>query len=297
MKSIFNFIRWALTHVDPNTVPNNAFLVNGTATNIGTEPWHYLYGTIRSKTTKALIEERWVNFYSSHGWNRSTYDNITNNFKSDDYATDCQGLLDAYFTYELGIKTDINANYNYVNWCTDKGPIDKITRPYVIGEALFMVNKSGKMTHIGWICGFGVDGVPLVVEARGLSNGVVITRLDNRSWTHRGLMTKKFEYEEEHDMPIRIEKTNPMLQGEYISALQIAMNALGYTDANGNELEVDGKCGTKTVQAVTAFVNAHADYCVVQPVEEPTEAFSPIATFTSTDGTYNLIIVPCSSEV
>ena len=297
MKSIFNFIRWALTHVDPNTVPNNAILVNGTATNIGTEPWHYLYGTIRSKTTKALIEERWVNFYSLHGWNRSTYDDITNNFKSDDYATDCQGLLDAYFTYELGIKTDINANYNYVNWCTDKGPIDKITRPYVIGEALFMVNKSGKMTHVGWICGFGVDGVPLVVEARGLSYGVVITQLDNRSWTHRGLMTKKFEYKEEQDMPIKIEKTNPILQGEYISALQIAMNALGYTDANGNKLEVDGKCGTKTVQAVTAFVNAHADYCVVQPVEEPTETFSPIATFTSTDGTYNLIIVPCSSEV
>ena len=98
-------------------------------------------------------------------------------------------------------------------------------------------------------------------------------------------------------MPIRIEKTSPVLQGEYISALQIAMNALGYTDANGNELEVDGKCGTKTVQAVTAFVNAHADYCVVQPVEEPTETFSPIATFVSTDGAYNLIIAPANSEV
>ena len=153
------------------------------------------------------------------------------------------------------------------------------------------------MTHVGWICGFDSDGEPLAVEARGLSYGVVITRLDNRSWTHRGLMTKKFEYEEEHDMPIRIEKTNPMLQGEYISALQIAMNALGYTDANGNELEVDGKCGTKTVQAVTAFANAHATCCTVEPVEEPTETVSPIATFTSTDGAYNLVIISSGSEV
>ena len=290
MTNVLDFIRWALTHADPNTIPKSATFANGTATNIGKEPWHYLYGTIRSKTTKALIEERWSNFYSSHGWTRAAYDKATANFKSSDYATDCQGLLDAYFTYELGIKTDINANHNYINWCTDKGSINKITRPYVIGEALFMVNKSGKMTHVGWICGFGVDGVPLVVEARGLSYGVVITQLDNRSWTHRGLMTKKFEYKEEQDMPIKIEKTNPILQGEYISALQIAMNALGYTDANGNKLEVDGKCGTKTVQAVTAFANAHADCCAVETV-------TPIATFASTDGNYNLVIIPSGQEV
>ena len=90
-------------------------------------------------------------------------------------------------------------------------------------------------------------------------------------------------------MPIKIEKTNPILQGEYISALQIAMNALGYTDANGNKLEVDGKCGTKTVQAVTAFANAHADCCAVETV-------TPIATFTSTDGNYNLVIIPSGQE-
>ena len=91
-------------------------------------------------------------------------------------------------------------------------------------------------------------------------------------------------------MPIKIEKTNPILQGEYIRALQIAMNALGYTDANGNKLEVDGKCGTKTVQAVTAFANAHADCCTVETV-------TPIATFASTDGNYNLVIIPSGQEV
>ena len=100
MTNVLDFIRWALTHVDPNTIPKSATFANGTATNIGKEPWHYLYGTIRSKTTKALIEERWTNFYSSHGWTRAVYDKATPNFKSSDYATDCQGLLDAYFTYE-----------------------------------------------------------------------------------------------------------------------------------------------------------------------------------------------------
>ena len=47
-----------------------------------------------------------------------------------------------------------------------------------------MANSNGKMTHIGWICG-SVNGEPLVVEARGLSYGVVITKLSQRGWTHR----------------------------------------------------------------------------------------------------------------
>lgn len=46
------------------------------------------------------------------------------------------------------------------------------------------------MTHVGWICGFDSDGTPLVVEARGLRYGVVVTRLDTRPWTHRGIMDK-----------------------------------------------------------------------------------------------------------
>ena len=73
MTNILDFIRWALTHVNPNTVSSGAVLAGGTATNVGAEPWHYLYGTIRSKTTKALIEERWLNFYSSHGWAKASY--------------------------------------------------------------------------------------------------------------------------------------------------------------------------------------------------------------------------------
>ena len=204
----------------------------------------------------------------------------------DDYATDCQGLLDAYLTYELGEKTDVNADYNYRKWCSEKGKTSEIERPYEIGEAVFMANSRGKMSHVGWICGFDSYGEPLVVEARGLSYGVVITRHEARPWTHRGLMTKKFEYKEDESMdkPIKLEKTIPLMQGEYITALQIALNALGYTDSAGNALEEDGKCGTKTMQAVKAFANAHAD-CMAAPAE-------PIAVFMSADGGYRLAVIP-----
>ena len=194
MTNVLDFIRWALTHVNPNTVPSGAVLVNGTATNVGADPWHYLYGTVRTKTTPSRINERWKNYYSSHGWAKESYDKATAGMQPDDYATDCQGLLDAYLTYVQGEKTDVNADYNYRKWCTGKGKTSEIERPYELGEAVFMANSKGKMSHVGWICGLDSDGEPLVVEARGLSYGVVITRLEDRPWTHRGLMTKKFSY-------------------------------------------------------------------------------------------------------
>ena len=286
MTNVLDFIRWALTHVNPDTVPSGAVFAGGTATNVGAEPWHYLYGTVRTKTTQSRIAERWKNYYSSHGWAKASYDNATAEMQPDDYATDCQGLLDAYLTYVQGEKTDVNADYNYRKWCTGKGKTSEVERPYELGEAVFMANSRGKMSHVGWICGFDSYGEPLVVEARGLSYGVVITRLEARPWTHRGLMTKKFEYKEDESMdkPIKLEKTSPMMQGEYITALQIALNALGYTDSAGKALEEDGKCGTKTMQAVKAFANAHAD-CMAAPAE-------PIAVFMSADGGYRLAVIP-----
>jgi hypothetical protein len=88
---------------------------------------------------------------------------------------------------------DTNANGNYVNFCTDKGLCSAINRPYVIGEAVFNGSNT-KKTHVGWVCGFMPDSSPLVIEARGLSYGVVITNMATRPWKYRGLMTKRFEY-------------------------------------------------------------------------------------------------------
>ena len=274
MTNIFDFIRWALTHVDPNTIPKSATFANGTATNIGKEPWHYLYGTIRSKTTKALIEERWTNFYSSHGWTRTAYDKATANFKSSDYATDCQGLLDAYFTYELGIKTDINADYNYRKWCTGKGKTSEIERPYELGEAVFMANAKGRITHVGWICGLDSDGEHLVVEARGLSYGVVVTRLADRPWTHRGLMTKKFDYKGDEPMATKFEVIKPMLKGDGVKVMQNALNVNGYTDDNGNALEEDGKWGSKSQAAFRKLLEAHMQESNIKITVNDSEMFS-----------------------
>ena len=273
MTNVLDFIRWALTHVNPNTVPSGAVLANGTASNIGTEPWHYLYGTVKSKTTAERIEERWRNHYSKT-WTREAYDRATADMQSDDYATDCQGLLDAYLTYVQGEKTDVNADYNYRKWCADKGRTNEIERPYMLGEAVFMANSRGKMSHVGWICGLDSDGELLVVEARGLSYGVVITRLEDRPWTHRGLMTKKFDYKEKEPTATKFEVLSPMLRGDGIAAMQRALNANGYTDDNGNALEEDGKWGSKSQAAFRKLLEAHMQESNIKITINDSEMFS-----------------------
>ena len=210
MQNVQDFICWALTHAEKSTIPKGAELplpIDACCA----EPWHYLFGSVRVQTTPATLA-RYRQAYVNRGWAGADFDAAVAGWRSTDYATDCQGLLDSYLTYVCNDKTDINADMNYRLWCNANGPIDDITRDYVIGEAVFVSNKNGKMTHVGWICGYDSDGTPLVVEARGLRYGVVVTRLDNRPWTHRGIMDKKFKYAEEIEMEkIKFEVTSPML--------------------------------------------------------------------------------------
>ena len=286
MLNVVNFIKWALTHVNSSTVPSGAQLPLSIK-DCGKDPWHYLFGTVRVATTTTKLQERWKNYYSTHGWTREQYEYYTKGWKSTDYATDCQGLLDAYLTYECNTKTDINADTNYNQWCTSRGQVSSISRSYVVGEALFMANSSGKMHHVGWICGFDATGNPLVVEARGLPYGVVVTKFNDRAWTHRGLMTTKFSYDNsnnvEEDKPmaqIIFEKTSPMKTGEVYKEMQKVLNLAGYTDAKGKKLTEDGKWGTNSQAAFDSLIKAHSVSTPVVPEVDSGDAF----VLTSTNG-------------
>lgn len=281
MYNVHDFIAWALTHVKPQTVPSGAVLPIPTA-DCGIEPWEYLFGSVRVKTTQDTLDRYFEQHYKQQ-MSRAQFDRITKDWDRNGYATDCEGLCDAYLTYECGELTDINANANYEYWCTDKGKLKDIDRPYVTGEALFMwSNTQKKMTHVGWVCGTDKDGNTLVVEARGILYGVVVTRLDSRGWTHRGLMTKKFDYSEDPLEMLRFDVIDPMPSGEAYRAMQHALNLAGYPDENGQPLEEDGKWGKKSLQAFNTMmqVNSPSPEPVPVPVEEP------IAVFTSDNGKF-----------
>ena len=274
---ILDFIRWALSHVKPSSIPPGAQLP-APVEMCGTDPWQYLFGSVRVMTDQPTLDLYYKNRYQSQ-MTRARFDQLTADWPRDGFATDCQGLLDAYLTYEKGEPTDINADMNYRLWCTDKGLIAEISRPWVIGEAVFK-RSGGRMTHVGWICGF-LGGEPLVVEARGIAFGVVVTKLSERDFTHRALMTGRFEYNEQDETEenemgrIIFEKTSPMKQGEAFLAMQKALNAAGYRDANGSVLEEDGKWGRRSDEAFTALLQAHSAL-ISAPAPEPEPELEPI---------------------
>ena len=256
MYNVLDFIRWALLHVSPASVPDGA-LFAADQPNIGIEPWQYLFGSIMVRTTDAILA-RYYDTYYHKVMTRAEYDGITSGWSRTGYATDCQGLLDAWLTYEKDDATDINADGNYRLWCTEKSPIGDTVRPFVPGEAVFRADSTGRMTHVGWICG-SLYGEPLVVEARSIRYGVVISRLYSRDFTHRGLMTRKFSYGGEEIMPVKLELTSPMMRGDEILALQFALNRLGYRGIGGEPLSEDGKLGRNTLFAIDEFVKVQSD--------------------------------------
>ena len=254
MYNVYDFISWALSHADPKTIVKSSnFPVSGDK--IGTEPWHYLYGTVKVHTSKYGLDSRFDNYCGAHGWTREEYDKVTGDWSPEDWATDCQGLLDAWMTHEMNDKSDINAQMNYANWCTDKGKISEIDRPYVIGEALFIYSSSArKMTHVGWVCGFTDSGDVLAVEARGIRYGVVVTKMSNRKWTHRGLMTKKFDYADPKVEPYVFRLQRPHLKGEECELMQDTLNRLGYRTTGGDKLKVDGNWGPLSQSVLETFI-------------------------------------------
>lgn len=191
MKSVVDFVQFALSHAHPASVPKGAELV-GPVGNSGV--WEYLWGTRGQLCTDHLLNERYNSHYSKE-MSRSEFGEATKGWvEKGVHVCDCQGLLDAY----LG--NDVKANTCYTSYCTEKGKIESISRPYVLGEAVFM-GKTLEKTHVGWVCGFDKNGNPLVVENRGLKYGVVVTKLFGRGWDYRGLMTKKFTYEWSPEQP------------------------------------------------------------------------------------------------
>ena len=263
MYSIFDFIRWALTHARRSTVPAGAELALPLS-DCGRDPWQYLFGSIRVMTTDANLNT-YYNKYYKNTMTRAEYDAITAPWSRTGYATDCQGLLDAWLTYEMNDPTDINADGNYRLWCTDKRLIADSAAPFRTGEAVFRANGDGRMTHVGWICG-SLEGEPLVIEARSIRCGVSVSKLSARGFTHRALMTRKFSYGDDEMDIVKLEYRLPMMRGDEILALQFALNRLGYVGADGARLTEDGKLGKNTMFAVEHFAQVQSPAPEAGPV-------------------------------
>lgn len=271
MQNVREFIRFALSHAEPSTCPPAAKL-DFPVGDCGV--WEYLYGTSGQVVTQALLDSRYRTYYEKNGWDRRKYDAVTCGWvEAGLHVTDCEGLLDAF------LKSDVNADGNYTRYCTEKGLIAAIDRPFVLGEAVFN-GDDRKKTHVGWVCGF-VGSDPLVVESRGIKYGVVISKMSKRAWKYRGLMTKKFSYDEEPVQPPEKHYTfrrnlKKGCDGDDVVQLKKLLIRAGYNrgitvDTNhsrhfgsatkslvkdyqrDNGLTIDGVAGKKTITSLGGF--------------------------------------------
>lgn len=260
MKNIMEFMTWAMSHASPARIPAGSTLCVPLSSVGADGVWEYLYGTTGQKCTQSLLDKKYTQYYQGWGWTREEYAAATGGWVSRGVMVcDCQGLED-YFAGK-----DTNAKGNYANLCTDKGAISAISRPYVLGEAVFCGSSPGSINHVGWIAGFGPDGEPLVVHERGLSHGCVVERMSQagKKWTYRGLMTKRYVYEgqeagaEEKEetetaQPVVLRITSPLMRPAGVKELQEALNKLGYACG-----KADGIYGENTETALLGLCEAH----------------------------------------
>lgn len=156
-------------------------------------------------------------------------------------AYDCSGLIMYYLQNLKGIyKNDMSADSLY------KKSV-KITKEQLQrGNLVFIYNKKkSKMGHVGVYIGDG-----MTIEAYGRDKGVIELPLSKGEWTHYGRLEVLGGVQELAEV---IKLTSPMMRGEPIRQLQIALNGLGYPCG-----EADGIAGAKTIAALEAFVAAHS---------------------------------------
>ncbi len=111
---------------------------------------------------------------------------------------DCNGLPEGIYEGYSGVNINTKARYNYSGWCEPKGT-GMIPAEYrVPGAAVFTGKKAADIPHVMFLYkpvdADKQDGDWYLIEARGVTYGVVKTRLYSRKPTFWGHMTKYFDY-------------------------------------------------------------------------------------------------------
>lgn len=173
---------------------------------------------------------------------------------------DCNGLAEGLYKDFSGVDINTKARTNYSQWCDPKGKGAVPVERRVPGCAVFIYSSSdGYITHVGYLIEPVVAGKPegdwYVIEARGVTYGVVKTKLNDRPWNRWGWMTKYFDYDGQDGGEIlgsRILRNG--CEGEDVKHLQTMLIELEY---NLGSWGADGDFGDATERAVEEFQGYH----------------------------------------
>ena len=208
--------------------------------------WGYIYGTAGEMWTEAkqreLEKTTDADRKSSREYGAKWIGSI---------VTDCSGLLAKVFA-QLGGYIYHGSNTIWNKYCAAKGELLKGTRtdgkPLRLGTAVFCCHND-RRTHVGLYVGNGD-----VIEASGVINGVITSKITNKKWVEWGEL-KGVQYEGDDNMPQKEDR--PTLRkgskGEYVTWLQTALINRGYSCGAWG---ADGSFGNATDLAVRLFQEA-----------------------------------------
>lgn len=170
---------------------------------------------------------------------------------------DCNGLAEGLYKDYTGVDINTKARYNYSGWCSIKGtgliPVSK----RVPGAAVFWGSKASSISHVAYlekpVIANKPEGDWYIIEARGVSYGVVRTKLNSRDPDFWGIMDKYFDYQSSEitSTPAYLlgERTlKKGMAGSDVSELQTWLTKFGYLND-----KIDGEFGSKTKAAVEKF--------------------------------------------
>ena len=178
---------------------------------------------------------------------------------------DCNGLAEGYYKDVTGININTRAKYNYSSWCSVKGKGKVPNKHKVPGLAVFIGKSAGTITHVGYLVApinpSKPEGDWYVIEAKGVSYGVVKTKLNSRDWNFWGYMDKYFDYSN-HSEGTEVEEVETLGyrtlrngdEGQDVKELQKLLMKAGYKLP---KYGADGDFGTETLNAVKEFQKAN----------------------------------------
>lgn len=181
-------------------------------------------------------------------------------------CSDCNGIAEWFLDYKLGGRHNTKAKYNFSQWCAGHNGKSLSNMPQIPATAVFCRNALGVIYHVGFLLRKYGPGPRqwLVVQAAGVKNGWVITRLpDSREWNCWGLMMAMFTY----DVPAVVDKCPyavpailPQFGQKNDAArwLQWQLVHRGYDlgTYGPNTAGVDGDFGGATLKAINAVQKA-----------------------------------------
>lgn len=157
---------------------------------------------------------------------------------------DCSGLGVAYFLEKGYISRDMTANDLY-NICTTHPELEELKA----GDFVFKNKGASGWGHIGYIKGYGANGDPIVVEARGRAYGVCARALKEGNWQATG---RPDFWSGESPEPVFVRtlyyRKGDLMRGDDVLAVQTRLDELFYEVG-----ELDGIFGLNTREAVIDY--------------------------------------------